>query len=49
MNNKNLDGGRTLTTFYSVKAQLVYMYGYFCGIEEFFSRSPIILHIYNLW
>ena len=46
MNNKNLDGGRTLTTFYSVIAQLVYMYGYFCGIEEFFSRSPIILHIY---
>ena len=49
MNNKNLDGGRTLTTFYSVIAQLVYMYGYFSGIEEFFSRPPIILHIYNLW
>ena len=45
MNNKDLHGGRTLTTFYSVTAQLVFMYGYFSGIEEFFSRLSTILHI----
>ena len=48
MNNKDLDNGRTLTTFYSVIAQLVYMYGYFSGIAKFFSRSSTIWHIYNL-
>ena len=48
MNNKDLDNGRTLTTFYSVIAQLVHMRGYFSGIDEFFSRSSTILHIYNL-
>ena len=48
MNNKDLHNGRTLTTFHSVIAQLVYQYGYFSGIDEFFSRSFIILHIYNL-
>ena len=42
MNNKDLDNGRTLTTFYSVIAQLVYMYGYFSGIAKFFSRSSTI-------
>ena len=45
MNNKDLDSGRTLTTFYSVIAQLVYMYDYFSGIKEFFSRSSTILYI----
>ena len=45
MNNKDLDNGRTLTTFHSLIAQLVYQYGYFSGIDEFFSRSSTILHI----
>ena len=49
MNNKDLQGGRTPTTFYSVIAQLVFMYGYFSVIEELFSRSSTILNIYNLW
>ena len=48
MNNKDLDNGRALTNFYSVIAQLVYMYGYFSGIDKLFSRSSTILHIYNL-
>ena len=46
MNNKDLDNGRTLTNVYSVIAQLVYMYGHFSGIDDFFSRSSTILHIY---
>ena len=45
LNNKDLHGGNTLTTFYLVIAQLVFMYGYFSGIEEFFPRSSTILHI----
>ena len=44
MNNKDLHGGRTLTIFYSVIGQLVFMYGYFSGIKEFFPRSSTILH-----
>ena len=48
MNNKDLHGGRTLTTFYSVTVQLVFMYGYFSGIEESFSILSTILHIQTL-
>ena len=48
MNNKDLDSDKTLTTFYLVTAQLVYTYDYFSRINEFFSRSSTILHIYNL-
>ena len=44
MNNKDLYGGRTLIIFYSVIGQLVFMYGYFSGIKEFFPRSSTILH-----
>ena len=48
MNNKDLDNDRTLITFYSVIAQLMYMYGYVSEIDKFFSRSSTILHTYNL-
>ena len=43
MNNKDLNSGRTLTTFYSVIAQLVSMCGNFSGIDELFSSSSTIL------
>ena len=36
INNKDLHGCRTLTTFYLLTAQLVVMYGCFSRIEEFF-------------
>ena len=43
MYNQDLGSGRTLSTFYSVIAELVYICGYFSGIDEFFSRSSTML------
>ena len=49
MNNKDLPSCRTLNTFFSLIPQLVFMYGYFSGVEEFFSRlSTIFLSSHTL-